>query len=100
MVSHTVLTDIYIGEEYSELIGKVPNINFDFVEDLVRCKVLPPRNLFHPVFTYRVKGKLLFALCWSYCETFSQVTYIHNRPEEREFKGLANYAKPSRRGIL
>jgi len=27
-------SDIYIGEECSELIGKAPNINFDFVETL------------------------------------------------------------------
>jgi len=48
--------DIYIGEESSKLIGKVPNINFDSVEGLVRCKVLPLHNLFHPIFPYRVKG--------------------------------------------
>jgi len=78
--------DIYIGEECSELISK-SNINFDFVEDLIRCKVLSPRNLFHPVFPYRIKRKLLFALCRSCCETFSQAMCTHN-PEEREFEGI------------
>jgi len=42
----------YIDKEYSELIGKASNINFDSVEDLVRYKVLPLRNLFHPIFLY------------------------------------------------
>ena len=39
--------DIYIDEECNKLIGKAPNINFDSVEGLVRCKVLSLRNLFH-----------------------------------------------------
>ncbi|XP_018370144.1 PREDICTED: uncharacterized protein LOC108765796 [Trachymyrmex cornetzi] len=79
--------DIYVGEDCNELIGEAPNFNFDSVEGLVRCKVLPPRNLFHPVLPYRVRGKLLFALCRSCCETFSQETCTHDRPDEREFEG-------------
>jgi len=53
------ITPIFIGEECSKLIGKAPNINFDFIESLVRWKILPSRNLFHLVLPYRVKGKLL-----------------------------------------
>jgi len=79
---------IYIDKKYNELIGKTPNINFNSVEDLVRCKVLPPRNLFHLVLPYRVKGKLLFALSRSCCEIFLQAMCTHNRPEEREFEGI------------
>jgi len=62
--------DIYIGQDYTELIEAARNYNFSSVEGLVRCKVLPPRDLFHPVLPYRVRGKLLFALCRSCCETF------------------------------
>src|SRR5436190_2172200 len=79
--------DIYVGEECSALIGSGPNYNLDSVEGLVRCKVLPPRNLFHPVLPYRVGGKLLFALCRSCCETFSQSECTHEQPSEREFEG-------------
>ncbi|XP_018370161.1 PREDICTED: uncharacterized protein LOC108765813, partial [Trachymyrmex cornetzi] len=79
--------DIYVGEDCNELIGEAPNFNFDSVEGLVRCKVLPPRNLFHPVLPYRVRGKLLFALCRSCCETFSQETCTHDRPDKCEFEG-------------
>ena len=30
---------------------------------LIRCRVLPPRELYHPVLPYRYSGKLLFPLC-------------------------------------
>ncbi|XP_072763722.1 uncharacterized protein [Anoplolepis gracilipes] len=77
---------IYVGEECAELIGISPGYNFDSVEGIVRCRVLPPRNLFHPVLPYRVQGKLLFALCRACCETFSQSVCAHE-PSEREFEG-------------
>ncbi|KYQ50354.1 putative DNA polymerase [Trachymyrmex zeteki] len=41
--------DIFVGDECSVLIGEAPNFNFDRVTGLVRCCVLPPRDLFHPV---------------------------------------------------
>ena len=78
---------IYIGEQCSELIGAAPNFNFDCVEGIVRCTVLPPRDLFHPVLPYRVQGKLLFGLCRSCCETFSQAECTHDLPADREFVG-------------
>ncbi|KYN20104.1 hypothetical protein ALC57_07532 [Trachymyrmex cornetzi] len=65
---------IYIGEECSELIGVAPDFDFNSFEGLIRCKVLPPRDLFHPVLLYRIRDKLLFALCqkfegtWVSCE--------------------------------
>ncbi|XP_067205345.1 uncharacterized protein [Linepithema humile] len=77
---------VYVGEECSVLIGEGPNYNFDSVEGLVRCKVLAPRDLFHPMLPYRVRGKLLFALCRSCCETFSRQDCTHV-PFEREFTG-------------
>ncbi|KAL6417098.1 hypothetical protein ACFW04_012979 [Cataglyphis niger] len=79
--------DIYVGDECSTLIGKAPNYNFNTLEELIRCRVLAPRNLFHPVLPYRVKGKLLFALCRSCCETFSQTTCTLDNADGREFEG-------------
>ncbi|XP_070167752.1 uncharacterized protein [Polyergus mexicanus] len=79
--------DIYVGEECSALIGRAPNYNFNTIEGLIRCKVLPPRDLFHPVLPYRAQGKLLFALCRSCCETLSQTDCTHNDAKEREFEG-------------
>ncbi|XP_071581363.1 uncharacterized protein [Temnothorax nylanderi] len=79
--------DIFIGEECRALIGTAPNYNFDSLEGLIRCRVVPPRDLFHPVLPYRVRGKLLFALCRSCCETFSQAACTHDNPADREFEG-------------
>ncbi|KYN10203.1 hypothetical protein ALC57_17667 [Trachymyrmex cornetzi] len=77
---------VYIGEECSELIGVAPDVDFNSLEGLIRCKILPPRDLFHLVLPYRVRGKLLFALCRSCCETFSQAECTHSLAE-REFEG-------------
>ncbi|XP_032690647.1 LOW QUALITY PROTEIN: uncharacterized protein LOC116853627 [Odontomachus brunneus] len=69
------------------LTGAGPDFNFDAVEDLVRCRVLAPRDFFHPVLPYHVNGKLLFALCRSCCETFSQAACTHDDPADHEFEG-------------
>ncbi|XP_032676810.1 uncharacterized protein LOC116846712 [Odontomachus brunneus] len=79
--------DIYVGEECCALIRAGLDFNFDAVEGLVRCRVLAPRDLFHPVLPYRVNGKLLFAFCRSCCETFSQAACTHDDPADREFEG-------------
>jgi len=36
---------------------------------IIKCKVQPPRKLFHPVLPYRHGGKLLFPLCRTCAET-------------------------------
>ncbi|KYN23135.1 hypothetical protein ALC57_04438 [Trachymyrmex cornetzi] len=77
---------IYIGEECSKLIGVAPDFDFNSLEELIHCKILPPRDLFHPVLPYRIRDKLLFALCRSCCETFSQAECTHSLAE-REFEG-------------
>ena len=56
------------------------------VEGLMRCKVLPPTRLFHPVLPARINGKLLFSLCRSCAETRAQETCAHS-DEERAFTG-------------
>ena len=70
---------IYIGEQCSELIGAAPNFNLDFVEDIIRCTVLP-RDLFHPILPYRVQGKLLFGLCRSCCEHYRRPSALMISP--------------------
>jgi len=79
--------DILVGEECSTLIDTAPNFDFTSVEGLLRCQVLPPRNLFHSILPYRTRGKLLFALCRTCCETFSQIACTHDEPAERAFEG-------------
>jgi hypothetical protein len=41
-------------------------------EGLVRCTVLPPKDLYHPVLPYRCNGRLLFCLCRSCAESGCQ----------------------------
>ncbi|XP_036138907.1 uncharacterized protein LOC118644437 [Monomorium pharaonis] len=76
--------DIYIGGDCIGLIGAAPNFNFDNVEGY---RVLPPRDLYHPVLPYRVNGKLIFGLCRSCCETFSTASCTRDSPFDREFEG-------------
>jgi len=65
---------IYIGEQCSELIGVAPNFNLDSVEDIIWCTVLLPRDLFHPVFSYHVQGKLLFVVAAKHSRKLSALT--------------------------
>ena len=37
--------------------------NLDEYEGLIKCKVLPPKGLFHPVLPCKLNHKLLFPLC-------------------------------------
>lgn len=52
---------------------------------LIRCTVLPPRGLFHPVLPARFHGKLMFNLCRT-CAEQQQSECRHN-VAERSFKG-------------
>jgi hypothetical protein len=53
---------------------------------LVKCEVLPPRGLFHPVLPYRSRGKLLFPLC-RVCATSLQQTDCDHDAEQRQLLG-------------
>jgi hypothetical protein len=49
-------------------IGHPQIITSDFEDvkqyfGLIRCRVFPPRGLYHPVLPYKTGGKLLFPLC-------------------------------------
>ncbi|XP_028408798.1 uncharacterized protein LOC114531373 [Dendronephthya gigantea] len=48
---------------------------------LIKCTVLPPRGLFHPVLLYRVPGKLLFPLCKACAISFNQNPCTHTEQE-------------------
>ncbi|MCG8079176.1 MAG: hypothetical protein JAY75_23495, partial [Candidatus Thiodiazotropha taylori] len=55
---------------------------------LIKCKVLPPRNLYHPVLPYKCNNKLLFPLCRTCAEKSDNSQLCqHTRPEDREFVG-------------
>ena len=53
---------------------------------LIKCTVLPPHGLFHPVLPYRTKDKLMFPLCKTCADTLNQNPCIHS-DEERAILG-------------
>ena len=58
----------------------------DEYEGLIKCKVIPPKSLFHPVLPCKCNGKLLFHLCKTCADTQEQKTCSHSS-EERSFVG-------------
>ena len=65
---------VYVGDQ-------IP----DKVEGLLKCKILPPQNLLHPVLPYRTRNKLMFPLC-AKCADENVSDCIHSS-EERALKG-------------
>jgi hypothetical protein len=63
--------------------------NFDDITTyfgLIKCTVLPPRGLFHPVLPYRTQGKLMFPLCKACADTCNQAPCTHSE-RERAIQG-------------
>ena len=57
------------------------------VEGLLKCKVLPPTSLYHPVLPYRCRGKLLFPLCRTCAESCSRRACDHTSADDRALTG-------------
>ena len=47
-------------------------------EGVIQCKVLPPRELYHPVLPYKSNSKLMFPLCSSCADTVNQDDCTHS----------------------
>ncbi|CAB4018178.1 DNA polymerase [Paramuricea clavata] len=63
--------------------------NFQPISDyfgLVKCSVLPPRALYHPVLPYRTQGKLMFPLCRTCADNLQQEP-CHHSDAERALHG-------------
>ncbi|XP_078364066.1 uncharacterized protein LOC144648356 [Oculina patagonica] len=60
---------------------------------LVRCTLLPPYNLYHPVLPYRCQGKLVFPLCKTCAEAemvkplVERSYWCRHSPQERQLTG-------------
>ena len=54
---------------------------------LIKCTVLPPRGLFHPVLPYRTKDKLMFPLCKTCADTLNQNPCTHTDQERAILDG-------------
>ena len=70
-------TSVY-PKGHPTFISQPGHTNIQEYFGLIQCKVLPPRDLYHPVLPYRHDSKLLFPLCASCVEDEMQ-----KRPLER-----------------
>ena len=52
----------------------------------MKCSVLPPRALYHPVLPYRTQGKLMFPLCRTCVDNLQQEP-CHHSDAERTLHG-------------
>ena len=77
---------MYVGNECNALTGGDDN-NLSQVERLVKCKILPPRDLYLPLLPVKMHGRLLFALCRSWCEEARENDCNHETIADREFTG-------------
>ncbi|XP_046748845.1 uncharacterized protein LOC124412771 [Diprion similis] len=76
---------VYVGEE-CKLLTWASGCDITRVEGLTKCRVLPPRNLYHPVLPARMHDKLMFALCRSCCQSLRQGECRHDDEAAREFE--------------
>ena len=49
---------------------------------LIKCTVLPPHGLFHPVLPHHGQNKLMFALCKTCADTGNQTPCTQNEPSK------------------
>ncbi|XP_051811557.1 uncharacterized protein LOC127536113 isoform X1 [Acanthochromis polyacanthus] len=54
----------------------------------VKCTVLPPRGLYHPVLPYRCHKRLMFPLCGRCAEELNQTTACLHTDAERRLSGV------------
>ena len=77
---------IYVGWEECRRVMGINNDVFQ-VNGLIKCEVLPPRNLYHPLLPVRIHGKLIFPLCRTCCEQMTQEDCPHQDPNDRVLRG-------------
>ncbi|KAJ8915407.1 hypothetical protein NQ315_008296 [Exocentrus adspersus] len=70
---------VYVGEECPPTINNV--------EGLIKCKILPPQNLYHPILPTKMNNKLMFVLCRTCGEKMNQGKCHHHTEEERALTG-------------
>lgn len=70
---------VYVGQDCSK-------INLNQTNGLIKCKILPPRDLYHPVLPLKTNNKLMFVLCRTCGEQMNQSDCCHDA-EERMLTG-------------
>ena len=72
-----------LGPEY--WLGK-KEYDIQNIEGLIKCTVLPPKRLYHPVLPYRYGGKLTFPLCRKCLEVAHELSEKHWESDSLYFK--------------
>jgi len=59
------------------------------MDGLIKCSIVPPERLYHPVLPFRCNNKLIFCLCRSCVLTssFSSAECVHTLDEDRAHTG-------------
>jgi len=57
------------------------------MDGLIKCTIVPPQKLYHPVLRYRCNKKLIFCLCRTCLETCSTGDCTHTEEAERALTG-------------
>jgi len=76
-VGHPV---IHVGDACSDIHACLR------MEGLIKCSVVPPDKLYHPVLPYRCSNKLMFCLCRT-CVDTSSAECTHTDDEDRALTG-------------
>jgi hypothetical protein len=64
--------------------------NFDYKKKyfgIIKCQILPPRNLYLPVLPLKINGKLIFTLCLSCAQEQLNNFHCEHSIEERTLTG-------------
>lgn len=73
--------NIFIGDDQCK------TINLNKTEGLIKCKILPPVNLYHPVLPMKQNNKLMFSLCFTCSNSMIQDRECTHSDEERALTG-------------
>jgi len=55
------------------------------MDGLIKCSIVPPEKLYHPVLPFRCNNKLMFYMCKMCALVSSSEECVHTRDEDRAF---------------
>jgi hypothetical protein len=65
-----------VGHPIAIHVGHENCTGFEKMNGVIKCKVLAPGSLYHPVLPYRLHNRLFFALCSTCAEELNQKNAI------------------------
>ena len=71
--------EVFVGEACN-------NLNLTTIDGLIKCTILPPKDLYHPVLPQKMNNKLMFVLCKT-CGEQMNLGECEHTDEERSLQG-------------